>query len=51
MVTKRVRLHAGQCRELRVRCRVRGPVKHFEVLDLGLDIQVPRDKPEGRGLS
>ncbi len=43
-----VHLHAGQVRDLTLRGVCKAPVKHLEIVALGLTLAVPRNAPQGR---
>jgi hypothetical protein len=45
---EKVRLHAGQVHNLRIRGRVRSPVNNYELLEIGLWASVPDARPQGK---
>jgi len=45
---EKVRLHAGQLHNLRLRGRIRSPVKNYELLEVGVSVSIPKNRPHGK---
>jgi len=48
--TKARTINTGQIRELRLRIRCKAPVRHIEIVEIALAVEVPRAPGRGRGL-